>query len=68
MRAPERNRTFGRRIRNPVLYPLSYEGKKKSGSILQPMHCGRSHPGRCSPSTIAPARLSIPVHQWQYPQ
>jgi hypothetical protein len=25
--APGRNRTCGTRIRNPVLYPLSYEGR-----------------------------------------
>jgi hypothetical protein len=28
MRAPGRNRTAGPRVRNPVLYPLSYEGMR----------------------------------------
>ena len=29
--APGRNRTYGPRIRNPVLYPLSYEGISHAG-------------------------------------
>jgi hypothetical protein len=68
MRTHGRSRTVGLGLRRSALCPLSYVGKKKDVSTLQPTHCGRLQCRWCSPSTIASASSSTEVHQWQFGQ